>query len=279
MSKTKKFLFIQKHNNYRSILVIVAIVFQSLLAIQVANSFQFSAETCRKYGLGKSWYCESESRTPAQQNKAEESPYTTPDEIMQRDVPPEQKALLLNQLWEVQQKRAVITGAQEDLENVLMTQTYIAKLGTDFGKKMIRLIESDPRYHMSQSYYQNISEEVINDADIAAVLSAAKTRYAIAFIYMSDCSYCKQQLPVLMSLKSKYGITILGISTSGESYSGLDEYIRDPSITSDPSIQAYPTIILLDSKSEKRIFVAKGLATQDRLEKLIYRRILEVENA
>ncbi len=264
----------------------LAIIFQSAIVLN-ANAFHFSSEVCKRYNLGASWYCEQG------QNEEQTSPYTTAPEIMQRSVAPEQKAVLLNQLWETQQKRAVITGNKEDLENVLITQNYIAQLGTDFARNMIRLINSDPRYASSNSYYQNVSDEVIENSNLEQVLRESSERYAIAFVYSSDCPYCKRQLPILLSLRNKTGIRIVGISGSairqafgsqasgsadGGAYSGLDEMIIDESVTSDPNIQSFPTMMLLDAVSEKRIFIAKGLTTQDRLEKLIYARILEGKN-
>ena len=254
-----------------------------------ANAFHFSSEVCKKYNLGSNWYCESE------QSAEQTSPYTTAPEIMQRQIEPEQKAVLLNQLWEVQQKRAVITGNQKDLENVLITQNYIAQLGTDFARNMVRLINSDPRYAKESSYYQSVSDEVIDHARIDNVLLKASERYAIAFVYSADCPYCKRQLPILMSLRQKTGMKIIGVSVGGVGsvlqgygsstydsaaldnsiYSGLDEIIVDESVTSDPNIQSFPTLMLLDSIAERRIFIAKGLTTQDRLERLIYARILE----
>jgi conjugal transfer pilus assembly protein TraF len=241
-----------------------------------ANAFHFSAQTCKQYNLGPSWYCEAETQ---------ESPFTTAAEIMQRQIEPSQKAELLNQLWEVQQKRAVITGAKQDLENVLVTQNYIAGLGTDFARNMVKLINSDPRYSMETSYYKSIADEIIDHANIDSVLRESSKRYAIAFIYSADCPYCKRQLPILTSLRSKIGMRIIGISADGVNYQGLDEVIVDESVATDPTIRSFPTMMLLDSGSqgsgsvaEKRIFVAKGLTTQDRLEKLIYTRILENEN-
>lgn len=242
---------------------------------KVANAFKFSEKTCREYNLGSNWYCEKE------EGKPEALP--TADEVMKRqDVPPEEKAALLNQLWETQQKRAVITGKKEDLENVLVTQRYIAKLGTDFAKKMMRLIETNPEYFQKDNYFANISKEYIEDHQRTEVLSQARQRYAIAFVYASNCPYCQRQLPILQSMRESYGMSLLGISADGGVYNGLDQNITDLNVTNDPNIKAFPTIMLLDARNNKRIFIAKGLTTKDNLEKLIYRAIAEnkeVENA
>lgn len=248
---------------------IFLVFIMQIIATQYARAFKFSGEICKKYSLGSNWYCEEEKKDEI---------LTSPDEIMEREVPPEQKAALLNQLWEMQQKRAVITGKREDLENVLVTQRYIARLGAEFAKNMIRIIETNPEYSRSESYYQQISDEIINDAKKDQVLKQAKERYGIALIYASECPYCKRQLPILLSLKEKFGFELLGVSVDGGIYPSLDQVITDRDAINDRGIQAFPTIMLIDSKTERRLFIAKGLTTKDQLERLIYRKIIEVEN-
>ena len=248
---------------------ILIIIFQFCF-LQDTNAFTFSKETCLEYGLGRSWYCESEQ-------EEQTSPYTTAPEIMQRQIEPEQKAVLLNQLWEVQQKRAVITGNKSDLENVLITQNYIAQLGTDFARNMIRLINSNPNYASQDSYYQNVSNEMIENADIERTFQEEAGRYAIAFIYNSTCHYCKLQLPILEHLRIKTGLKIIGISSDGGKYQGLDEIIVDESVLSDPNVKSFPTLMLLDAKEGRRVFLAKGLITEDQLLRQIYNRIKEIK--
>jgi conjugal transfer pilus assembly protein TraF len=239
-----------------------------LVMVSEAHAFRFSKRVCQEYGLGSNWYCEEEKEAEA-----------TPNTIMDQNVPPEQKAEMLNQLWEVQRKRAVITGEKKDLEQMLITQKYIAKLGTDFARKMMHLLETHPEHSQSESYYQNVSNEYIEEAKKEEVLKEARNRFAIVFVYSSTCPYCERQLPILHSLKEKIGISLIGVSVDGGRYEGLDQNIVDPYATSDPNIKAFPTIMLLDSKTEKRIFVSKGITTKDQLEKRIYNRIIEVENA
>lgn len=240
-----------------------------LLAIS-GNSyaFKFSAEVCKQYGLGDNWYCEEE--------KSKEVA-NTPQDIMESKLAPEQKAESLNQLWELQRKRAVITGKKEDLENLLITQKFIAQLGTDFARNMMRLVESNPLHSVSESYYQSSSDEYVKAAQVKYTLEQAKERYAIAFVYSSNCPYCKRQLPILLSLQGTYQISVIGISVDGGFYEGLSENIYDNEAASDPNVRAYPTIMLLDSQDNKRIFISKGLTTKDQLEKRIYRRIQEIE--
>lgn len=253
----------------RTFLALTILVF----AIANAHAFEFSKAVCEEYGLGSNWYCKDNKE---KQNNIPDLPLA--EDIMKQNIAPEEKAIQLNQLWEVQQKRAVITGEKSDLENVLQTQRLIAKLSTDFARNMVRLTQTDPRFSKSESYYQNISDEFIEDARKESVLREAKNRYAIAFIYSTGCPYCERQLPVLLSLKEKYGLSLLGISTDGGMYNGMDQNIVDKTIVSDPNVQSFPTIMLLDSKNEKRIFISKGVTTGDQLENLIFRAILDIEN-
>lgn len=241
--------------------------------IGIANAFEFSKAICEGYGLGSNWYCKDDKRD---KNNIPELPVA--DDIMQQNIAPEEKAIQLNQLWEVQQKRAVITGEKKDLENVLHTQRLIAKLSTDFGRNMVRLTQTDPRFSKSESYYQNISDEFIEDARREKVLKEARHRYVAVFIYSTGCPYCERQLPVLLFLKEKYGLSLLGISTDGGMYNSMDQNIVDKTVVNDPNVRSFPTIMLLDTKNEKRIFISKGLTTGDQLENLIFRAILDVEN-
>ena len=249
-------------------LALALILFASfIMVLQEAHAFKFSKETCKKYNLGSNWYCEEEKQT-----------FASPEEIMERDVPPEYKALLLNQLWEIQQKRAVITRKKEDLESVLKTQKHIAYLSADYALKMIRLTESTPEHSNPESYYRQISDEFIKTQEQKHVLKEAKKRFALAFVYLSDCPSCQRQLPALLSLKEDIGITLLGISVDGGIYPGLDQVITDREALKDPKIQGFPTLMLVDSKTNKRLFISRGITPNSRLQKLIYKKIKEVAN-
>lgn len=254
---------------FRTCFIILILV----MNIDIANAFEFSKAVCEDYGLGSNWYCKEDKN---EQNNIPELPVA--DDIMKQNIAPEEKAIQLSKLWEVQQKRAVISGKRQDLENVLQTQRLIAKLSTDFGKNMVRLTQMDPRFSKSESYYQSVSDEFIEDAEREKALKEARSRYVIVFIYSTGCPYCERQLPVLYSLKQKYGLSLLGISTDGDMYNGMDQNIVDKTVVSDPNVQSFPTIMLLDTKQEKRIFISKGLTTGDQLEYLIFRAVLDVEN-
>lgn len=240
-----------------------------LLITTEAFAFQFTEEICRKYNLGSSWYCEKEQS---------EDQDISPQQIMNMDIMPEQKAEMLNQLWEVQRKRAVITGKKDDLEKLLITQRFIAEKGTDFARKMVRLVETHPEYSNSESYYKNVSDQYLEKAEKERLFSEAKNTYSLAFVYSSSCPYCKRQLPIILSFKEQTGIEIIGVSVDGGFYDGFDASVYDENAASDPNVQAYPTILLIDNKNPQRIFVAKGLTTRDDLENRIYRILKENEH-
>ena len=254
-------------------IIAVLLLIVNVSVVARANAFVFSKQVCEEYGLGPNWYCKDNK-----DSKNNLPDLGSVDDIMQSNIAPEEKAIQLNQLWEVQQKRAVITGEKKDLESVLQTQRLIAKLSTDFAKKMLRLTQTDPRFSKSESYYQNISDEFIEDARRDHVLRESSNRYVVVFIYSTGCPYCERQLPVLLSLKEKYGLSLLGISTDGGIYNGMDQNIVDKTVVNDPNVQSFPTIMLLDTKQEKRIFISKGLTTGDQLENLIFRAVLDIED-
>jgi conjugal transfer pilus assembly protein TraF len=239
-----------------------------ILISDSAYAFKFTQAVCKSYNLGSNWYCEREQVD-------EQGLENNPQQIMQMKVAPEQKAEMLNQLWEVQRKRAVITGKKEDLEKLLVTQAFIAQKGTDFARNMIRTIEMNPLYSNSQSYYKNISSAYIESQEKENLLKGAKNQYSLALVYSSTCPYCKRQLPIIASFKEEYGINVIGVSVDGGFYDGLDVNVHDESAENDPNVKAYPTILLLDNKNAARVFVAKGLTTKDDLENRIYKILQE----
>src|ERR1700722_8736743 len=95
-----------------------------------ALAFRFTEKVCQEYGLGKNWYCEKD------EEKAND---ITANDILEADIPPEQKAIKINELWERQRKIAVITGKREDIERFYITQRFIAKKGIDFARNVQHL--------------------------------------------------------------------------------------------------------------------------------------------
>ena len=53
---------------------------------------------------------------------------------MNSNIPAEQKAVELNQLWDLQAKRATIRGVKKDIEAFLTTHYLITSKGIDFTK-------------------------------------------------------------------------------------------------------------------------------------------------
>jgi conjugal transfer pilus assembly protein TraF len=243
------------------------IIFICLIQSQ-CFAFKFTPEICQKYGLGKNWYCED--------LKQEKQNDVSSNDIMNSNLPPEEKAFQLNQLWETQRQRAVITASKQDIESFLETHNLIINKGIDFAKVTQNLIENSPILANSESYYKNISDQKIKEQEKQRILRNAGKRYGLVFIYSSTCGYCHKQLPILLELQSN--IRVMGISNDGIYFEGLDENITDENIVNDPLVQAFPTILLLDKKRPAKIFISKGLTTLETLEEKIVRRISEHEN-
>jgi conjugal transfer pilus assembly protein TraF len=233
-------------------------------------AFKFTPETCQKYGLGKYWYCENLIK----ENQHE----TSAKDIMESSLLSEEKAYQLNQLWEKQRQRAVITAKREDIEKFLETHNLIINKGIDFAKITQNLIENSPILASSESYYKNLSDQKIKEQEKDTTLANAHKRYGLVFIYSSTCSHCHRQLPIILSLLDKYKLKVMGISVDGNYFADLNENITDNNIVNDPLVQAFPTILLLDKKHPAKIFISKGLTSLDTLEEKIVRRIMEREN-
>lgn len=230
-------------------------------------AFKFTPEICQKYGLGKNWYCENHSK--------EEKEISAGD-VMNSDLAPEEKAYQLNRLWETQRQRAVITANKQDIEKFLETHNLIINKGIDFAKVTQNLIENSPILANSESYYKNLSDQKIKEEEKQEILKNAHKRYGLVFVYSSTCQYCHMQLPILLELQLK--IRVMGISTGGNYFAGLNENITDKNIVNDQLVQAFPTILLLDKKRPAKIFISKGLTSLETLEEKIVRRIKEREN-
>ncbi len=245
-----------------------AFIMSLLVFTNSALAFKITPEICQKYGLGKNWYCErviDDSKNEISSN-----------DIMNSNLPPEEKASQLNQLWETQRQRAVITASKQDIESFLETHNLIINKGIDFAKVTQNLIENSPILANSESYYKNLSDQKIKEEEKQEILKNAHKRYGLVFIYSSACQYCHRQLPILVELQSK--IRIMGISADGNYFADLNENITDENIVDDPLVQAFPTILLLDKKRPAKIFISKGLTSFETLEEKIVRRIKEHEN-
>ena len=235
-----------------------------------AFAFKFTPEICQKYGLGKNWYC-------ADIGKNDQNEISSND-IMSSNLNPEEKAYQLNQLWEKQRQRAVITSSKTDIEKFLATHNLIINKGIDFAKITQNLIENSPILANSDSYYKNMYEQKIKEQEKDAILLNAHKRYGLVFIYSSTCPHCHRQLPIILSLVEKHKLKVMGISADSNYFADLNENITDENIVNDPLVRAFPTILLLDKKRPAKIFISKGLTSLSDLEEKIARRIKEREN-
>jgi conjugal transfer pilus assembly protein TraF len=233
-----------------------------------AGGFKFTPEICKKMGLGKNWYCgEVGAEKGAKQGAA--------IEILESGIEPEDKAELLNQLWETQRKRAVITGKRRDIENVLETQSIIAKKGVEFAKNAQKITDSDPRYSVGESNYKVDTEDAIKDAEQAQELDAGRDRYVLVMIYNKECPSCQRQLPELLKFCNKWQYKNLGVAVTEEFFGGLDSSIFDDSVVADKAIESIPTLLLLDSVTEDKIFLSKGITRVGEMESKMAKIIKE----
>lgn len=246
-----------------------AVILLLMLFANQAFAFKFTEETCKKYGLGSNWYCE-----PA---KEEDNSEISARDILNSNIPAEQKAIELNQLWDIQAKRATITGNKKDIDAFLTTHYLITSKGIDFSRSVQKVIESSPNLFNPESYYKNAVDSQIKLEEIKEILSGAGKRYGLVMVYSASCHHCGRQLPITLGFGKEYRFSVLGITTDGNAFPGFDENIVDEFIINDPLVQAYPTILLLDRQNPAKIFISKGLTTFDELEERIAAKIMERE--
>jgi conjugal transfer pilus assembly protein TraF len=196
---------------------------------------------------------------------------------MESKIPPEEKAIQLNMLWETQRKRAVITGDKEEIKKFLATHYLIINKAGEFAQNYQKIIENDPKLAESESYYKNASIAQIKEEEKETILRNARQRYGLVFIYSSSCQYCVRQLPIIYKFKQEHKLKVMGITQGDEYFPGFDENITDINIANDPLVQALPTILLIDMHSPKKLFVSKGLTTMSDLENKIVNVIKENE--
>lgn len=84
-------------------------------------------------------------------------------------------------------------------------------------------------------------------------------------------------MPFILEFKTKRGFRNLGVTTSTQYFTELDENVTDETITKDEAIQDYPTLLLLDTAKREKIFLSKGITTLDAMEKRATEIIKEQE--
>ena len=225
-----------------------------------ALGFKFTSKVCREYGLGKNWYCEKEK-----EKKADD--VMSIQELLEMDIAGEEKAELLNEVWDLYRKRAVMSGEREDLMKFLEVQHVIARKGTDFGRNLQKIVDREPKYSNTDSDYKIATDEVIRDAEIDYYLKLGSKRYVLVFVHNADCTHCVRQLPFILNFKEKWGFGNLGVTASNQYFSELDENVRDEGIIKDEAIRSYPTLLLLDTKEREKIFLTRGLTILSEIEK------------
>ena len=225
----------------------------------MASGFKFTPEICKKYGLGKNWYCESD--------KQEKD--TVIEDIVNSQLPGEEKVRLLEGLRDLHTKRAVMDGRQEDIDKALQIQNIFAKKSVEFAKKMQRTAESNPKLATTHSNYKEDAEREIERVKLAADLQEASKRYIIVMVYNPDCLTCQVQLPKIIRMKELWGFANLGISETSNHLNGFDESITEQEVSKDEAITTLPTILLLDTIKKEKIFLSNGIPQVEEMENKI----------
>ena len=251
---------------------VIIFIISIFLTIQEAYSggFKFTPEVCKKYGLGKNWYCESKDN---KKNVREKD--TDIEDILNSNLPGEKKAELLEGIRELHTKRAVMDGRQEDVDKAMKIQGIFAKKAVEYAKLAQRTVESDPKLAMSHSNFKYDTEKAIAGEELAGYLREGSKRYILVMIYNPNCAGCQAQLPKILRMKEKWGYSNLGISITEEYFEGFDENISDSEVAKDEVVVKYPTIVALDTQVEEKIFLSNGITQVEEMEEKLGKLIKE----
>ena len=145
---------------------LIILVLSIFLMVQkvYAGGFKFTPEVCKKYGLGKNWYCGSQS------NDQDVGKDTEIEDILNSNLPGEKKAELLEGLRELHTKRAVMDGRQEDIDKAVKIQGIFAKKVIEYAKVAQRTVDSDPKLAVTHSNFKYDTEEAMAGAKVEGYL-------------------------------------------------------------------------------------------------------------
>lgn len=242
-------------------------LFESIFSFNsncIASNFKFTPEICKEYGLGKNWYCENNKKIS--DNYLESIKY-----VLDSTLPGEGKAYILESLRDIHTKRAVMDGHQYDIDAASEIQNILASKSVEFAKKMQKAVDSNPKFSVTHSNYKEEVEEEILRIQTADILKEAGKRYILIMIYNSSCLACQLQLPKVIRMKELWGFKNLGVSENRNDLFGFDEQIADSDVFKDNAIIELPTLLLLDTKNQEKIFLSKGITQVEEMENKILR--------
>jgi len=236
----------------------------------ISGGFKFTPEVCKKYGLGKNWYCESKGNKPDAKEKD-----TDIEDILNSNLPGEKKAELLEGLRDLHTKRAVMDGRQKDIDKAMKIQGIFASKAVEYAKVAQRTVDSDPKLAMTHSNFKYDTEQAIAGEELEGYLREGSKRYILVMIYNPNCAGCQAQLPKILRMKELWGYSNLGISVTEEYFEGFDENISDSEVAKDEIIVKYPTIVALDTQVEEKIFLSNGITQVEEMEEKLGKLIKE----
>jgi thiol-disulfide isomerase/thioredoxin len=248
---------------------IILVIAVAIVDNAIAAGFKFTPEVCKKYGLGKNWYCGSQS------NDQDLGKDTEIEDILNSNLPGEKKAELLEGLRELHTKRAVMDGRQEDIDKAVRIQGIFAKKVIEYAKVAQRTVDSDPKLAVTHSNFKYDTEEAMAGAELEGYLREGSKRYVLVMIYNANCGSCQAQLPKILRMKEKWGFRNLGISVTEEHFEGFDESLSDSEVAKDGSIIKYPTLVVLDTNKQEKIFLSNGITQVEEMEERLVALIKE----
>ena len=90
------------------------------------------------------------------------------------------------------------------------------------------------------------------------VLPQLAQQHGFFFFFSSSCPHCQRLSPVLIQLSQRYGFHVVAISMDGGYLPEFSEAVLDEGQSKLFNVTVYPSLFLVDPKSEKAHLVTEG---------------------
>lgn len=254
----------------RCFLICIGLLWLSVAAAQASSLDYDSAWACTEAKFN--WYCDQE----ADAEQAAAVPQKAEKQAKQQSEQEMALAELQRIRKELDGKRAVaiLNPTQENVKAYIVAQEAMMDKASVFSDTWRRTIWQNPdiNYELKRPA-NNAAIALYNSAQQQAeykTMEKIRNEWGIFFFFRSDCIYCHRLAPTLKFISEQYGVTIFPISGDGGALKEFPNPQRDNGLGEMLNIQAYPTLVLGNTKSRRMIPLSSGLISAKDIVERIY---------
>lgn len=174
--------------------------------------------------------------------------------------------------------QAILEPSEENVSNYIALQNQVSNRASQFANvwQKVLLNQPDLNYALVHPTSQ-IGSQVDTDAhhakeDQAIAKLASET--GLFFFYHSTCPYCQRFAPILKNFATRYGITVIPVTTDGVSLPEFPNSKIDAGQARKFNVTVEPALFAVNPYTHRAYPVSYGLLTEDDLRK----RILDLAN-